>query len=139
MLGDDLVVEDGLVERHRQLVLGLEADRGVELVGIFDQRQVHHPHRDALVGDAEANLLGQLVLAEQRAQRRGHGLGVDDLAVVDGPRRQVADRPARDARRAVAAQFHGGDTPGFNVQAYNRARLFCREHLLINRIRKSSA
>ena len=50
------------------------------------------PHDDALVGDAEPDPLGELVLGEERAQRLGDGVGVGDLAVVEGAGRQRGDR-----------------------------------------------
>ena len=58
-----LEVEDRLVERHRQLLLGLEADGGGERLVVLDRRQVEHADDDARVGDADAHAAVELVLA----------------------------------------------------------------------------
>src|SRR3712207_7621246 len=47
-LADDLVVEDDLVERHRDGLAGLEADCRGELLGILDARQLEVTHHDLL-------------------------------------------------------------------------------------------
>ena len=67
---DHLVVEDRLVERHRDLLLGLEADRGLELRRVLDRRQAQGADDDALVGDPEPHPLGELVLGEERLAAR---------------------------------------------------------------------
>ena len=62
-VADDLPVEDGLVERHRNVVLGLEADGGLELVAVVDRGQAHRADGDALVGDADPHLAAELLAA----------------------------------------------------------------------------
>ena len=59
---DHLVLKHGLVERHRDLLLGLEADRCLHLLRILDHRQAHGADDDPLVADPESHLLGELVL-----------------------------------------------------------------------------
>ena len=80
------MIEHRLLERHRDLLLGLEAHRGLELVGVLDRRQPQGANDDPLVGDAEADPAAQLVLGEERAQRRRQHLGVGHLAVVEDRR-----------------------------------------------------
>ena len=60
---EHVVVEHRLLERHRKLLLRLEADRGLELLLVVDRRQLEHAERDLLAGDAEPDALGQVVLA----------------------------------------------------------------------------
>ena len=67
------VVQHRLLERHRQLLLGLEADRCLELLLVVDRRQLEHAQRDLLAGDAEADALGKVVLAEEGLQTRRRG------------------------------------------------------------------
>ena len=108
---DDAVVEDGLVERHRDLLLGLEADRRVELLRVLDRRQAQGADDDALVGDAEPDPLGELVLGEEGAQGVGERVGVDDLAVLEGVGGEGRDRGRRNSassrspRTSVAAML----------------------------------
>jgi hypothetical protein len=54
-VANHLPVHDGLLERHRDVVLGLEADRGLQLVAVLDCGQPHAAHGDPLVGDAETD------------------------------------------------------------------------------------
>jgi hypothetical protein len=49
------------------MFLSLEANRGGELLRVLDQRQAQGANRDPLVGDAEADRLGELVLGEKSA------------------------------------------------------------------------
>ena len=81
---DDLVLEHRLVERHRHLLLGLEADRRLHLLGVLDRRQAHHPDDEALVADPDPHPLGELVLGEERLQRRGEQARIEHLALVEG-------------------------------------------------------
>ena len=52
----DLVVEHGLVERHRDRLGRLEADGGVALLLVLDARKLDHADDDLLVRDAEAHV-----------------------------------------------------------------------------------
>ncbi len=56
-------VEDGVAERHRHLLLGLEAHGGGELLAIGDRRQLERAQHRALVGDADAHALAQPAVA----------------------------------------------------------------------------
>ena len=65
--GERLVVEHRVLERHRKLVLRLEAHGRGELLGVLEVGQVDDAHDDLLVGQADADALVEaLVLAVQR-------------------------------------------------------------------------
>ena len=100
--GERLVVEHRVLERHRKLVLRLEAHGGLELLGVLEVGQVDDAHDDLLVGEADADALVQaLVLAVQRPQGLGQAVDVGDLAVADDPRLERRERGALDAQTAV--------------------------------------
>ena len=71
-----MVLEHRLVERHRDVVLGLEANRRGELLGVLERREIDRAHDDALVGDADAYLARRACArrtspsAPRRASRR---------------------------------------------------------------------
>jgi hypothetical protein len=105
------VVEDRLVEAHRQLVLGMEAHDGVELLGRLDRRQVQVAHDDALVGHTDPHAAVQLVVAEELGERLGEGLHVGDLAVADDVGIQGRRGDRRDGEIvAVGDRGHGHGT-----------------------------
>ncbi len=104
-------------ERHRHLVLGLEAHGRLDLLAVVDRRQVERAQHRALVGDAEAHALVQIAVLEELAQRvREHAL-VEHLALAHDVRRQrrLGRMPDRD--RTVHVRLHGGDVAGLDVQA----------------------
>ena len=57
-----LPVQDGLVERHRQRVLRLEAHGGVELLALGADGQLDGADDDLLVGDADAHAAVQALV-----------------------------------------------------------------------------
>ena len=121
---DHLMLEHRLVERHRDLLLGLEADRRLELLGVLDRRQAQRADDDPLVADAEPHPLGELVLGEERLQRLGEGVGVGDLALVEGARRRAGSIAAGDhLRRAVDRDLGRGDAAGLDVETDDGAGL----------------
>ncbi len=121
---DHLVLEHGLVERHRDLLLGLEADRGVHLLRVLDRRQAHGADDDVLVADAEPHPLGELVLGEERLQRLGEAIGVEHLALVEDAGLKRLDRRCADPGRAVGALHLGrGDAARLDLEADDAARL----------------
>ncbi len=86
----DVVVEVGLLDRHRDVVGHLELQGFGELrrdQPVQFQLANHH----AVVGDTEDHLLAaELVLGPQRLERRSEGLGVADLpGLDDAPRQRV--------------------------------------------------
>ena len=109
-----LVLEHRLIERHRDVVLGLEADRRGDLLGSRERRQVQRAHDDALIGEAEAHPLAELVLGEHRAQNLGERLDVDDLAVADHPGRQRRGGSAFDGN--PVARLHSRHVAGLDVK-----------------------
>ena len=70
-----VVLEHRLLERHRDVLLGLEAGGGRDVLGIVERRQVKRAHDDARIGDADPHALGELVLGEHRLQRLGERVG----------------------------------------------------------------
>ena len=110
--GDHLPVEDRAVQRHRDVVLGREADGRLELVAVLDPRQADRAHRDLLVRDPDPHLARELVLGKQRLDRVAEGVGVRDLAVPDRTRGQRGDAVPSHADRAVDAHLGRGDAPG---------------------------
>ena len=110
-----VMLEHGLLERHRDVVGRLEANRGVDLLGALERRKVERAHHDALVGDAEAHAPAELVLGEQVAQRGGERLDVDDLAVADdaGGKRRGGGALDLDLARA---RLDGGHVAGLDVE-----------------------
>ena len=80
---EHVVVEHRLLERHRKLLLRLEANRRLELLVVVDRRQLQDTQRDLLAGDAEPDALGQVVLLEEGLDAVGEPVDVDDLALVE--------------------------------------------------------
>ena len=113
-----LVVEDGVIERHRKLVLRVEAHRRVELLGVLEVGQLDDAHDDLLIGQADANALVEaLVLAIERPQRVRQALDVGDLAVADDPRLEQSEGRRLDAQAAVDRHGGGHDAGGVDVEA----------------------
>ena len=111
-------VEDGVVQRHRHLVLGLEAHGGGELLAVGDRRQLERAQDRALVGDADAHALAQPAVAEQLAQR----LAERAPRRATSPSRTVSAGSGSGGRalgedRAVDARLHGGDVARLDVEA----------------------
>src|SRR5215203_988161 len=113
----DLVLEDRLVERHRDLLLRLEADRGVELLRVVDRWQAKGADDDPLVADPETDPLGELVVGKERLQRAGDSIRLGDLSLVKRARRQRGDRGAGHLDRAVPADLSRGDAAGLDVES----------------------
>jgi len=76
-----LVLEHRLVERHRNVVLGLEPHGGRDFFWILEWGQIDGAHHDPGIGNSDSDALGKLVLGEQVAQRRGQSLNIEDFAV----------------------------------------------------------
>ena len=99
-----LVVQDRVIERHRKLVLRLEAHRRLELLGVLEVGQLDDAHDDLLIGQADANALAEaLVLAIERPQRVRQALDVGDLAVADDPRLERSEGRRSTRRRPLTA------------------------------------
>ena len=131
-MADHLPVEDRLLERHRDLVLGLKADRGRELVGALDRRQEQRPHRDPLIGDPEPHVARQLALGEQRLERVRERVRVGHLALVKDAGGQRGDAVAGDLGAAVYADLGGRDAPGLEVEADEALLLGRGQHVIVS-------
>ncbi len=112
-----LEVDDGLLDRHRDVIGRLVLDGGGERLRVVDRRQVERAHDDPLVGDAEPDAARQLVLGEERAQLVAEGDRIDDLAVAQDARTEVRDSAARHRDRAVDVHFRSRDVAGIQVEA----------------------
>ena len=101
-LAEHVEVEDRLLDRDRQRLLGAEPNGVLELLRVVDARDLEDPDADAVVGDAEPYALARkLVLAEERAQRVGEELGLAQLAADD---EAVVEVLARDLDRAPGSR-----------------------------------
>ena len=109
-------VEHRVVQRHRHLVLGLEGDRGGELLVVGDRRQLERAQHRALVGDADAHALAEPAVAEEVTQRLGERDLVEHFAVAHGVRGQRRRGRALGEDRAVDARLDGRDEARLDVQ-----------------------
>ena len=109
---------DGLVHRHRDVVRRGGADGGGERLRVLDDGgEVERAHDDALVGDAEAHALGQLVLGEERLERLRERDRVGDLAVAHDAGPELGDCAAGQGEGAVDAHLGGGEVAGVELEA----------------------
>ena len=111
-----VVVEHGRGERHRHLVLSLEAHRGAELLAVGDRRQLQHAQHRALVGQPDAHALAQAGILEKLAQRLAELALVEHLALAHDVGRQRGPRGPFDDDPAVDVRLHGGHVPGLDIQ-----------------------
>ena len=119
---EHVVVQHRLLERHRKLLLRLEANRGLELLLVVDRRQLEHAERDLLAGDAEPDALGQVVLLEEGLDAVGEPVDVDDLTLVEEAGAEGLGRRPQERGRSTAAEFGGGEEAGLDVESNYRTR-----------------
>jgi hypothetical protein len=119
-LADAAVVHDELVERHRQQVRRHVVHGAVEVAPGQRGRQLDHPHHQAWVGKADAHVVGQLVLGEERAQLDRELVGVDDLAVDDESDGQWMDDCAAHTRALGSRRLQDDDGVGTDVEGDRR-------------------
>ena len=120
----DLVLEDRLVDRHRNLLLGLESDRGLHFLRVLDRRQPQGPDDDALVADAETDLLRELVGRVHRLQALDEAVWVDDLALVECAALERVDTGGSGQLcGSVDPHFGRGDAARLNIEADDVAAL----------------
>ena len=78
--GEDLVVQDGVVERDRDRFLRLELDRRLELL-LVDEGELHGADDDLLVGHPQTEAAaGEPGLLPEALELGGQALDVDDFA-----------------------------------------------------------
>ncbi len=110
-------VQGGLRERHRDLILSLEAHRRRELLAIGDRRQLEHAQHGALVGEPDAHPLAETALREQVAQRVAERALVEHLALAQRVGRQGRADGALHRDGSVDVRLHGRDVARLDVQA----------------------
>ena len=105
-----LEVEDGLLDGDRDELLGLEHQRGTEVL-LGHLRQVGLAGDDALVAGARDHLAGtESRLSPQATDGRRHGRRVDDLAAAHHPGRKGHLAEAGHADLVAAEdELHGPD------------------------------
>ena len=122
-----LEVEDRAVERHRDLVLRLEAHGRLELLAVRDRRQLEDADDDLLVGDADADALVEalVVATERRAapSARRSTSTTSPSRTTPGSSGATAARSTDDA--AVDGDLRGGDAAGLDVEADEGAVRLC--------------
>ena len=123
-----LPIQHGLVEGHGHEVLGLEADRRLELLVIVDRRKPQKAHRDPLARETEADGLGELVVCEQLLQNGSELLPIGDLALTHHTGGERHRPEPRNRRMPVGRHLGGGDAARLDVQAHQSLVLLCREH-----------
>ena len=115
-------VQDGARERHRHLILGLEAHRGGELLAIDDGGQLERAQHGSLIGQADPHALAQTSVAEELAQRLAEGALVEHLALAQRVGCQRGAGGVLDGDPPVDVGLHRGDVAGLDVQADEAAR-----------------
>ena len=92
---EHLVVEDGLVDRDGDVLLGLELDRGPQLLFV-DLRELHGADDDLLVRHPELDALAcESALFPEDFEFVGQSVAVDDLALEHESFGKSADRSMR--------------------------------------------
>jgi hypothetical protein len=98
------------------------ADRSLELLVVFDRRQLQDPQRDLLARDPEADALRQVVLLEEGLHAVGEPVDVDDLPLVEEARAEALRRGPHQLRLPVAAELGGRQEAGLDVEPNDRTR-----------------
>ncbi len=122
-------VEHRIGERHRHLVLGLEAHGRGELLAVGHRRQVERAHHRALIGDAHAHALAETAGREHLAQCLRQRVDVDDLALAHRVGVERLGGGAFGEDRAVHARLHRSYETGLDVKPHDLARAGARREL----------
>ena len=113
-----MVVEHGLVDRDRDLLVGAEADGVVELPLVGDPVDVERTHADPVRGEPEADAPArELVLREEGVERARESDDVAHLAADDDPALERAAGHLDELRRAVVDDVRSGDLGGADLEA----------------------
>ena len=113
--GGDLVVEHGIVKGHGDRLGGLEADGRLAFVVVLDQRQVHEPHHDLLVGHTQAHVLWNPGHSHEFLERLAQAIGVGHLPVAHEPGGELH---AGRLRYPIAIGLHGSQETAVDIEAY---------------------
>ena len=81
-----------------------------------DDVEIERAHDDALMRDAEAHALRELVLGEERLDGLRERDRVGDLAVAHDAGPELGDRAAGQGEGAVDADLGGGDVAGVELE-----------------------
>src|SRR5439155_12730563 len=115
-LADRVVVQDGLIDRHRDELLHLEAERGFELL-LGEERQGDLADDHTLVPDTEPHLpAAEPTPFPQLADRLRNGGGIADLTVLDRAGRQRALRSPNHRRLRPGRKLSRADGGGPYVE-----------------------
>src|SRR3954469_6639575 len=116
-LAEHGVVEQRLVERDRERLLGAEANGVEELALVIDCRELDAPHADAAARDTESHTAArQVVVVEELAQRIRESLGVAELAAADDAARERHARDPLELGGAVVRDAGGRDLRATDLQ-----------------------
>ena len=113
-MADDLVVEHGLVERHRDVLLGLKADGRLELAWVLDRGR-RRVRTHALVANPEPHA-ARTCTRRRAPSGVAEGLRVGDLALAEDPGSSGSTPWRATSTDAVDAHLGGGDAAGLDVE-----------------------
>ena len=118
IVADDLLLEDRLVERHRDLVLGLEADRGLELLATSRSRAGAASARRPAGWRSRGGPSSTSLCSAKRSFSARQGLGVGRPRPRGRRRTASGAMPAPETRAApFDAHLGGGDAAGLEIEA----------------------
>src|SRR6185503_4610115 len=113
---EHVVVEHRLLERHRELLLRLEADGGLELLLVVDRGQLEDAERDLLAGNAEPDALGQVVLAEEGLHAVSEPVDVHDLTLMEEAGAESLGGGTDQLRLAAAGELGSSEEARLDVE-----------------------
>src|SRR5262249_46468117 len=138
-LADDVEVEDGLVDRNRQCLVGTEANGVPELALIVDSLDVESTDADTVRPDPEPDVAaGQLVIREEPVQRVAEGLDVADLSRDDDPGGEWCTGKLHEPRSVVVDHPRRRDLRGADLQS-DQFLLLRLLRLLLRRLGRARA
>src|SRR3954471_22377443 len=130
------MLEDRLIQRHRDLLLGLEANRCLHLLRVLDRGRAQGPRDHPLVADAEPYPLRKLVFGEERLQRLGKAVRAGNLSVLEDARGERPHRRRLELDGSVDVNLGSRDAAGLYVEADQVAALLAADAQLLGERRK---
>ena len=113
---DHAVVEDRLVERHRNRVLRTEANRRIELVRRPRSAEARGCGRRPAGWRSRGGRSCRACAAEEVLERSRERFRVLDVALADHTRLERNDRGPSDAAAVLPLDLGGGDAAGLDVE-----------------------